>query len=65
MLILAGVVFVAAGGMIVLLQVFAETIGLKTRIAYFKACLEKDAAFYDVNLPTSMASRISKESAAI
>ena len=51
--------------MISLLSIFAENIAYKTKISYFKAMLEKDAGFYDENSAMSVASRISKETAAI
>lgn len=59
------VLFVVAGGMMALWAMFAENIAYKTRIAYFRSSLEKDAAYYDENLPTAMASKISKETAAV
>ena len=43
------------------LSVFAENIGHKIRVAYFKSVLEKDAAWFDENNPSEMASKISKE----
>lgn len=59
------VIFFVSGGMMAGWAIFAENIAYKTRIEYFKACLEKDAAFYDVNLPTTFASKISAETAAV
>jgi ABC-type multidrug transport system fused ATPase/permease subunit len=56
---------IASWSMFTLTSIFAERIVFKVRIDYFRKCLEKDAAFYDENLPTSMASRISKECEAI
>ena len=44
---------------------FGENITFKTRLAYFKSCIEKDSAFYDENNPTEMASKIAKECTAI
>jgi hypothetical protein len=34
--------------------IFAGKISFKTRIAYFKACLDQDAEFYDINNPNEM-----------
>jgi hypothetical protein len=48
-----------------LFSIFAENIAYKIRIDYFRSCLAKDAAFYDDNNPTEMASKISKEVSAI
>jgi ATP-binding cassette subfamily B (MDR/TAP) protein 1 len=45
--------------------IFAARISYKTRMIYFTKCLEKDAAFYDVNSPTEMSAKISKEISAI
>lgn len=58
-------VFIVAGGMMTFWGLFGESIAFKVRIHYFRKCLEKDAAFYDVNVPTAMSSKISKETAAI
>jgi ATP-binding cassette subfamily B (MDR/TAP) protein 1 len=58
-------VFFVAGGMMTFWGLFGESIAFKVRINYFRKCLEKDAAFYDVNVPTAMSSKISKETAAI
>ena len=51
--------------MVTMTALFAERVAFKTKVEYFRKCLEKDAAFYDENVPTAMASRISKETAAI
>ena len=40
---------------------FANRLSYKIKIAYFKSCLEKDAAYYDENSPTEMPSKIAKE----
>jgi len=42
-------------------NVFAKNVAHQTRVAYFTACLEKDAAYYDEHPPTEMASKISQE----
>lgn len=57
--------FLMASSMNVFTALFSENIAFKTKIRYFTTCLEKDAAFYDENVPTTMASRISKECSAI
>lgn len=44
---------------------FSNTLAYKIRIAYFKAALRQDAAFYDEQKPTEMATKISKEIEAI
>jgi len=36
-------------------------VAFKTKIKYFAACLEKDAAFYDVQNPNEMVSKITTE----
>jgi hypothetical protein len=54
-------IFFVASGMIIFWAAFADGIAFKLRIEYFRKSLEKDAAFYDENIPTAMASRISKE----
>ena len=43
------------------LNVTASRIAHRIRIEYFRKCLEKDAAFYDLNNPMEMAAKISKE----
>jgi hypothetical protein len=48
-----------------MLALFSESISFKIKLEYFKKCLEKDAAFYDVQNPTEMASKISKECSSI
>ena len=47
------------------MALFAERIGFKLKLHYFKCCLEKDAAYYDEHNPTEMASRIAKEVSAM
>jgi len=44
-----------------MMALYAERVAVNTKIAYFKAALEKDADFYDKNVPTVMGSRIAKE----
>lgn len=44
---------------------FAENVGHRTQINYFRQCLEKDAYFYDQQNPTEMASKIAKEMTAM
>lgn len=58
-------VWVASGIQVSFMALFAERIAFKVKNHYFEKCLEKDADWYDQNNPTEMASRISKECAAI
>ena len=58
---IAGAVFLLSGTMQFLFYTFANRLSYKVRIAYFKACLEKDAAFYDEFSPTQMPTKIVKE----
>jgi hypothetical protein len=44
---------------------FAENLSFKTKVEYFKSCLEKDGEYYDENSPTEMPARITKETDAI
>lgn len=44
---------------------FSNSLSYKIRIAYFRASLRQDAAFYDEQSPTEMATKISKEIEAI
>jgi len=46
-------------------MIVATNVAYKTRIAYFAKCLERDAAFYDENIPSEMPSKIAKECSAI
>ena len=48
-----------------MMALFAERVAFKVKLKYFEKCLEKDAEYYDLNNPTEMASRISKETSAI
>ena len=65
MFIMGCFAFVSSTFMVINMSIFAGQVAYKTRLDYFKKCLQKDAAFYDANPPVSMASRISKECAAI
>ena len=47
------------------MALFAERVAFKVKLEYFLRCIEKDADYYDKHNPTEMASRISKETAAI
>ena len=47
------------------MALYAERVAFKVKLHYFMKCIEKDAEYYDMNNPTEMASRISKETAAI
>jgi len=65
MIIIGLIVWVVSWFMISLLSVFAESIQHKIKIDYFRKCLEKNSAWFDENSPTELASKISKETAAI
>ena len=65
MLYVAGGVFVASALYIASLAVFSEGVEHKFKIDYFTKALEKDAAFYDVQNPNEMASKINKEAGAV
>lgn len=65
MLYVAGYTFVTWVIMVFGLNVAASRIQHRLKIQYFKKCLEKDAAFYDLNNPMEMSSKISKETSVI
>jgi len=44
---------------------FSERLAFHVRVNYFKACLEKDGAYFDEHNPNEMASKIAKECGAI
>lgn len=44
-----------------MLSMFSERIAESVKVQYFKACMEKDADFYDQNNPTEMGAKIAKE----
>lgn len=46
-------------------SIFAENISHKIKVNYFRACLAKDASWFDSNNPTEMAAKIAKETSAI
>lgn len=48
-----------------MLSLFSESISFKIKVDYFKKCLEKDAAYYDIQNPAEMASKITKECSSI
>lgn len=58
-------VWVSSAIQVSFMALFAERIAFKVKNHYFEKCLEKDADWYDKNNPNEMASRISKECAAI
>lgn len=64
-------VYVAIGSMvfsgtyIATLAIFSESVEHRFKIEYFTKALEKDAAFYDVQNPNEMASKINKEAGAV
>lgn len=57
--------FVTSAISISSLSLFSEAISYKIKVAYFKAAITKDAAFYDEQNPNEMASKINKEAAAV
>ena len=65
MLYVAIAAFVSSAFYISGFSVFSESIQFKLKIEYLKACLMKDAAFYDVQNPNEMASKINKEASAV
>ena len=65
MILIGVVMWIFAWAQITTWSTFAMRIAHKIRIVYFRKCLEKDAAFYDVNNPTEMSAKISKEISAI
>ena len=44
-----------------LLMVFEERHGFNLKVSFYRACLEKDGAYFDEHNPNEMAARISKE----
>jgi len=48
-----------------LFSIFAENIAYKLKLKYFRAALEKDSAYYDLQNQNEMASKISKECSAV
>jgi hypothetical protein len=65
MILIGAGVFVFAGFQVMLFSLFAERTVFNTKIQYFSQTLKKDAAFFDIQNPTEMASKISKECSAI
>ena len=47
------------------LEIFAYNVSHKIRMAYFKAVLEKDSAWFDQNNPNELGTKILKESTLI
>ena len=58
---LAIVVLFVSGLMQFFFYTFANRLSFKVKIAYFRSCLEKDAAYYDEFPPTEMPAKIVKE----
>ena len=58
-------VMVVAGSQLFLFMWFADRITHRIKIKYFEAALNQDAAFFDENNPTEMASKIAKETTSI
>lgn len=48
-----------------LFSIFAENISHKLKLKYFRAALEKDSAYYDLQNQNEMSSKISKECSAV
>lgn len=65
MLYVALFAFLSSALYISTFSIFSESIQFKLKIEYLKACLKKDAAFYDVQNPNEMASKINKEASAV
>lgn len=65
MLYVGAGVYVLSWTQVSMLSIFAENITYKIKLNYYKACLNKDAAYYDEHNPTEMAAKISKETAGI
>jgi len=65
MIYVAFISWVAAFFQVGFLSIFSIQIGTKMKIAYFDQALRKDADFYDSQNPNEMASKISKEVAAV
>ena len=65
MLFIGAGVYVFSFFQVSLFSIFAENISHKVKINYFRACLAKDAAWFDENNPTEMAAKIAKETLAI
>ena len=42
------VVWVSSWFQVTMLSLFSESISFKIKVDYFKKCLEKDAAYYDI-----------------
>jgi len=62
---LSGYTFITWLLMVFGLNVAASRISYRIKVEYFKKCLEKDAAFYDVHNPMEMSSKITKEASVI
>jgi len=65
MLYVALFAFLSSALYISTFSIFSESIQFKLKIEYLKACLKKDAAFYDEQNPNEMASKINKEASAV
>ena len=65
MIYVALLTFFTSSMYIVCLGIFSESVAHKLKIKYFNKALQKDAAFYDEQNPTEMASKINKEASAV
>jgi len=61
MVIVAFVTFSFSWCQLTMLSIYSERIADAIKKQYFRACLEKDADFYDQNNATEMGAKISKE----
>jgi len=52
MLYLAFGVMLVSSIQMILFAIFSENVSYRIKIMYFKACLEKDATFFDENNPS-------------
>jgi hypothetical protein len=51
---LAFMVMIFAGCQTFFFLTFAENLAFKTKVKYFKACLEKDGTYFDEHSPTEL-----------
>jgi ATP-binding cassette, subfamily B (MDR/TAP), member 1 len=63
--IIGGVVWVTSYFYFVLLVIMSERIGMKTRVAYLRAILQQEIAWFDEINVTELSARLSKECQAI
>ena len=63
--VIGGIIWVVTYLYFVMLVILAERIGKKTRVAYLKAILSQEVAWFDSINVTELSSRLSKECQAI